>query len=93
MLDVFANDDHALMLLHHAFDRDGEHREYGTAHIPELRDGSISKGTEQTLLWPSSRWLGVRAPAAYLRTSRNILERALGERELCLHCVCEGERP
>jgi ketosteroid isomerase-like protein len=46
VLDVFANDDHALMLLHHEFDRDGAHREYRTAHILELRDGLISTWTE-----------------------------------------------
>ncbi|MEA2471047.1 MAG: hypothetical protein QOE38_2046, partial [Thermoleophilaceae bacterium] len=44
VLDVFANDDHALMLLHHEFDREGTHREYRTAHILELRDGLISTG-------------------------------------------------
>jgi ketosteroid isomerase-like protein len=46
VLDVFANDDHALMLLHHEFDREGTHREYRTAHILELRDGLISTWTE-----------------------------------------------
>lgn len=46
VLDVFANDEHGLMLLHHEFDRGGVHREYGTAHILELRDGQISKWTE-----------------------------------------------
>jgi ketosteroid isomerase-like protein len=46
VLDVFANDDHALMLLHHEFDRDGVHREYGTSHILELRDGLIATWTE-----------------------------------------------
>lgn len=46
VLDVFANDDHALMLLHHEFERDGAHREYGAAHILELHDGLIAKWTE-----------------------------------------------
>ncbi len=46
VLDVFANDDHALLLLHHEFDRDGAHREYGTAHICELREGRISSWRE-----------------------------------------------
>src|SRR5437762_2601450 len=43
VLDVFANDDHGLVLLRHEFDRDGKHHEYRTAHICELRDGKISK--------------------------------------------------
>jgi ketosteroid isomerase-like protein len=46
VLDVFANDDHGLVLLHHTFDRDGEPREYRTAHIVELRDGQISAWAE-----------------------------------------------
>jgi ketosteroid isomerase-like protein len=46
VLDVFANDEHALLLLHHEFDRDGQHREYGTAHICELRDGLIASWRE-----------------------------------------------
>src|SRR5205823_5782963 len=32
VLDVFANDDHGILLLHHAFDRDGAQRSYETAH-------------------------------------------------------------
>lgn len=46
VLDVFGNDQHAVLLLHHEFDRDGRHREYRTAHLCELRDGRISKWTE-----------------------------------------------
>jgi ketosteroid isomerase-like protein len=46
VLDVFANDEHGLLLLHHEFDRDGQHREYRTAHICELRDGRIAEWTE-----------------------------------------------
>ena len=46
VLDVFANDEHGLLLLHHEFDRDGAHREYRTAHICELRDGRIAKWSE-----------------------------------------------
>jgi ketosteroid isomerase-like protein len=42
VLDVFANDEHALLLLHHHFDRDGKHWEYETAHVCELRDGKIA---------------------------------------------------
>jgi ketosteroid isomerase-like protein len=44
--DVFANDDHALLLLHYEFDRDGAHREYETAHVCDLRDGLISSWRE-----------------------------------------------
>lgn len=46
VVDVFGNDEHGVLLLHHEFDRDGQHREYRTAHICELRDGQISKWTE-----------------------------------------------
>ena len=46
VLDVFANDDHGLLLLHHEFDRDGRHREYETAHVVELHDGKISTWRE-----------------------------------------------
>ncbi len=46
VLDVFGNDEHALMLLHHSFERDGELREYTTAHILELRDGLIRRWSE-----------------------------------------------
>ena len=46
VLDVFANDEHALLLLHHEFERDGAHREYETAHICTLRDGRISSWRE-----------------------------------------------
>ncbi len=46
VLDVFANDEHGVLLLHHEFDRDGKHRVYRTAHIVELRDGLIASWTE-----------------------------------------------
>jgi ketosteroid isomerase-like protein len=46
VLDVFANDDHGVLLLHHEFDREGIHREYRTAHICTLRNGQISSWTE-----------------------------------------------
>jgi ketosteroid isomerase-like protein len=46
VLDVFANDEHGVLLLHHEFDRDAKHREYRTAHIIELRDGLIAAWTE-----------------------------------------------
>jgi hypothetical protein len=47
VLDVFANDEHGVLLLHHEFDRDGPHREYRTAHVCPLRDGRIAARTEQ----------------------------------------------
>jgi len=46
LLDVFANDEHGLLLLHHSFTKGGVLREYRTAHIVELRDGLIAKWTE-----------------------------------------------
>jgi ketosteroid isomerase-like protein len=46
VLDVFANDDHGVLLLLHEFDRAGTHREYRTAHIIEFRDGMISRWEE-----------------------------------------------
>lgn len=45
VLDVFANDDHGVLLLRHEFDRGGR-REYQTARICELRGGKIAKWTE-----------------------------------------------
>ncbi len=46
VLDVFANDDHGVLLLEHAFDREGIHRQYRTAHIVDLNDGVITSWTE-----------------------------------------------
>jgi len=46
VLDVFANDEHGALLLHHEFERAGQHREYRTAHICEFRDGRIAAWTE-----------------------------------------------
>lgn len=46
VLDVFANDEHGVLLLRHIFTRDGAAREYRTAHVVELRDGRISKWRE-----------------------------------------------
>lgn len=39
--------DHGILLLHHEFDRDGEHRAYETAHVCGLRDGLISSWEER----------------------------------------------
>jgi ketosteroid isomerase-like protein len=47
VLDVIANDDRGVLLLHHEFDRAGAHREYLTAHVCELRDGQISRWEER----------------------------------------------
>ena len=47
VLDVFANDEHGVLLLHHEFDRDGAHREYETAHVVTLRDGRIASWEER----------------------------------------------
>jgi ketosteroid isomerase-like protein len=45
VLDVFANDQHGILLLRHEFDREGK-REYRTAHICELKGGKIARWTE-----------------------------------------------
>ena len=45
VIDVFANDDHGVLLLRHEFQRGGRH-EYRTAHICELRNGKIATWTE-----------------------------------------------
>jgi ketosteroid isomerase-like protein len=47
VLDVFANDEHGILMLHHQFDRDGQPREYLTAHAVRLRDGRISAWEER----------------------------------------------
>ena len=45
VIDVFANDEHGVLLLRHEFQRDGRH-EYRTAHICELQNGKIVRWTE-----------------------------------------------
>ena len=47
VLDVYANDDHGVLLLHHEFDRDNVHRSYETAHACILRDGRIARWEER----------------------------------------------
>ena len=47
VLDVFANDEHGVLMLRHEFDREGKHREYLTAHAVQLRDGRISAWEER----------------------------------------------
>jgi ketosteroid isomerase-like protein len=51
VLDVFANDDHGVLLLLHRFERDGEARRYNTAHVVEFSGGRISRWEER----PGSR--------------------------------------
>jgi ketosteroid isomerase-like protein len=46
VLDVFANDEHGVLLLLHRFDRDGQPWEYRTAHVVEFRDGLIASWRE-----------------------------------------------
>jgi ketosteroid isomerase-like protein len=46
ILELTANDDGAILLLDHQFDRDGKHRQYFTAHVVQFTDGKISSWTE-----------------------------------------------
>ena len=46
IIDVFANDDHGVVLLRHWFDRDGQPREYRTSHIVSMREGRIASWQE-----------------------------------------------
>ena len=46
VVDVFANDDHGVLLLRHTFDRAGVSRQYLTSHIVTMRDGQISSWRE-----------------------------------------------
>ncbi len=50
VLEVIANDEHGILMLHHSFVREGIPREYGTAHVVGLRDGVITSWKE----WPGS---------------------------------------
>jgi ketosteroid isomerase-like protein len=45
--DVLANDDHAVVLARHRFTRDGQSREYRTAHVYKVRDGKLATCWEQ----------------------------------------------
>ena len=45
--DVLANDQHAVVLATHRFMRDGELREYETAHIYEISGGKLARCWEQ----------------------------------------------
>ena len=46
VLDVCANDEHGVLLLHHQLEREGLARTYRTAHIVSFADGRISSWTE-----------------------------------------------
>jgi ketosteroid isomerase-like protein len=46
ILHVFANDEHGVLLLLHSFERDGQQRQYRTAHIVEFDHGAIAGWAE-----------------------------------------------
>jgi ketosteroid isomerase-like protein len=46
VVDVFANDEHGVLLLRHTFTRAGQPREYLTAHIVTMRGAKISTWRE-----------------------------------------------
>jgi len=46
VLDVFANDEHGVVLLLHRFEREGLLREYRTAHVVDLKNGAIASWME-----------------------------------------------
>ncbi len=48
VVDVFANDEHGVLLLVHRLQRDGQPVEYRTAHAVQLRDGKVASWRE----WP-----------------------------------------
>jgi len=50
VVDVFANDEHGVLLLIHRLQRDGTAVEYRTAHVVQLRGGKISAWQE----WPGN---------------------------------------
>jgi uncharacterized protein len=45
--DVLANDQHAIVLALHRFDRGGKAKEYLTAHVYEVREGKLGECWEQ----------------------------------------------
>ena len=47
VLDIFANDEHGILMLHHEFDREAKHREYLIAHAVKLTGGRISAWEER----------------------------------------------
>jgi ketosteroid isomerase-like protein len=47
VLDVFANDEHGVLLLHHSFERDGRQRAYATAHVVRFRGDLVAEWEER----------------------------------------------
>jgi len=45
--DVLANDRHAVVLARHQFTREGQSKDYRTAHVYDLRDGKLAHCWEQ----------------------------------------------
>jgi ketosteroid isomerase-like protein len=45
--DVLANDVHAVVLARHKLTRDGQTKDYRTAHVYEIRDGKLAACYEQ----------------------------------------------
>jgi ketosteroid isomerase-like protein len=45
--DVLANDHHAVVLARHQFTRDGQLKEYRTAHVYEVQNGQLAQCWEQ----------------------------------------------
>jgi ketosteroid isomerase-like protein len=45
--DVLANDRHAVVLARHQFKRDGQSKEYRTAHVYEIQGGQLVRCWEQ----------------------------------------------
>jgi uncharacterized protein len=45
--DVLANDNHAVVLARHQFTRDGQSKEYRTAHVYEIQSGQLAQCWEQ----------------------------------------------
>ena len=66
--DVLANDRHAIVLARHRFTRDGQTREYRTAHVYEVRDGKLAVCWEQPqdLFMFDDAWGIVHSSAAKL---------------------------
>ena len=47
VLDVLANDQHAVVLASHRFERNGKSKEYLTAHVYNVREGKLAECWEQ----------------------------------------------
>jgi uncharacterized protein len=45
--DVLANDQHAIVLARHRFERSGKAKEYLTAHVYDVREGKLGECWEQ----------------------------------------------